>query len=125
MRIWNGKKRSIFWVLVLFTGACAFQRNDHAAGLKLLEAGRLPEAWQAFEKGYERDPESAYSLNNMGYVLEMRDGDLVGAAAYYRRAIGVCKTQPQNPEMVRLRKTASENLARVTWKLQSSPPRYI
>jgi len=107
-------------LVCLFTGCSAFI-NDHAKGLRLLEAGRKAEAWQAFEKGYHQDPHSPFSLNNMGYVLEMRDERLFEAADFYRRAIAACQKRKGEAEMARLEKKARENLARVLWKIQNTP----
>jgi tetratricopeptide (TPR) repeat protein len=43
-------------------------------------------AKQDFLEAYSLDPESAFSLNNRGYVAE-RDGDLETAVSYYARAL--------------------------------------
>jgi hypothetical protein len=90
-----------------------------------MEAGRLTAAWKAFQRGYEEDPRSPFSLNNMGYVLEMRDQDLPGAARYYRRAIEACHDEDYEgkAEVARLEKKARENLDRVFRKIQSEPVR--
>jgi Flp pilus assembly protein TadD len=104
----------------LFAG-CSALTNYHAKGLRLLETGRRAEAWEAFEKGYHQDPHSPFSLNNMGYVLEMRDERLFEAADFYRRAIAACETREGEAEMARLEKKARENLARVLWKMQNAP----
>ncbi len=106
--------------------ACIAFRNDHAEGLHHLEAGRLPEAWRAFERGYKKDPDSAYSLNNMGYVLEMRDGNIFEAARFYKLAIEACQAKRNgDPDLDRLEKRARENLERVLWKIQRSPKLYV
>ena len=105
----------------LLCAACSALINHHAEGLRLLEAGRHAEAWQAFEKGYEKEPLSPFSLNNMGYVLEMRDGNLPGASRMYRRAIAACEEIEGDPAVKSLEKKARENLARVLWKMQTNP----
>jgi Flp pilus assembly protein TadD len=104
----------------LLAGCSPFM-NDHAHGLSLLQAGRQAEAWQAFEKGYNKDPLSPFSLNNMGYVFEMRDQKLSKAATFYRRAIAACQKLQKNKEIERLEKKAHENLTRVLWKIQNTP----
>lgn len=54
-------------------GVAALNRNDRqAAGKDFLQA-------------YELDPNSAFSLNNLGYLAEM-DGDLETAQVFYERA---------------------------------------
>ena len=107
--------------LAALLSACSPFRNDHVEGLRMLEAGRLSEAWRAFERGYEKDPDSAYSLNNMGYVLEMRDGKIFKAARFYRRAIEACEAyRDADPGLARLEKMARENLTRVLWKIGRS-----
>ena len=102
-------------------GGCGALVNHHAQGLSLLEEGRQPEAWEAFERGYKADPRSPYSLNNRGLVLEMRDGDLVGAAQLYREAIQACEAVEDDADLKRLEKTARENLQRVLHKIQTNP----
>jgi len=110
---------------VLFLAGCAALVNHHAQGLSLLEERRLSEAWEAFEKGYEQDPRSPYSLNNMGLVVEMRDNDLIGAAKLYRQAIQACQAYTGDPSVNRLQQMAKENLQRVVNKLQTEPMLYI
>jgi tetratricopeptide (TPR) repeat protein len=113
--------RVFLWgiVLIFLLPACSTFVNYHAKGLQLLEAGRRPEAWEAFEKGYRNDPLSPFSLNNMGYVLEMRDERLFEAANFYRRAIAACQEHQEEPDVARLEKKAHENLGRVLWKIQN------
>lgn len=119
-------------LLVLFAVAaavwlvgCSGMVNHHAEGVSLLKEGRLSEAWEAFERGYEADPESPFSLNNMGLVLEMRDGDLIGAAELYRQAIQACETHEGDVAVKRLEKMARENLERVLYKIQTSPMLHV
>ena len=54
-------------------GVSALNRNDWDAARK------------NFEASYEQDPESAFALNNIGYLAE-RDGDLETAMSFYARA---------------------------------------
>ena len=54
-------------------GVAATNRND------------WPAAKQDFLKAYSLNPDSAFSLNNLGYVAE-RDGDLETAQFYYAKA---------------------------------------
>lgn len=114
--IWRGAACGV--MLVVLLSGCLLFRNHHAEGLRLLEAGRMSEAWEAFERGYEKDPHSPYSLNNMGYVREMRDGNIFEAARFYKRAIVACDKKKGDPEWDRLKKMAEENLERVLWKIR-------
>ena len=114
-----------FWMWAFLLVGCRGMVNHHATGVRLLEQGRLPEAWEAFEKGYEQDPRSPYSLNNMGLVLEMRDGDLIGAAQRYREAIQACEAIEGDVEVKRLEKMARENLQRVLYKIRTNPMRHV
>jgi Flp pilus assembly protein TadD len=59
--------------MLTWRGVSATNRNDWAA------------AKQDFLKAYSLDPQSAFSLNNLGYVSE-RDGDLETAQFYYAKA---------------------------------------
>ena len=59
--------------LLAARGVAATNRND------------WPAARQAFLQSYSLDPNSAFSLNNIGYLAE-RDGDLETAQFYYARA---------------------------------------
>jgi tetratricopeptide (TPR) repeat protein len=115
-----GWRRTILLSALLLIG-CGGMVNHHAEGLRLLHEGRQSEAWEAFERGYEADPRSPYSLNNMGLVLEMRDGDLIGAAQLYREAIQACEAYKGDAPVKGLEKMARENLQRVLYKLQSNP----
>jgi Flp pilus assembly protein TadD len=60
-------------VLLTLRGVSATNRNDWSA------------AKQDFLKAYSLDPNSAFSLNNLGYVSE-RDGDLETAQFFYAKA---------------------------------------
>ncbi|MFO8089520.1 MAG: hypothetical protein R6U13_06760 [Desulfatiglandaceae bacterium] len=114
---------NIVWKLLagcMFLG-CGQFINYHAEGLRLLEADRPAEAWEAFEKGYKKDPLSPFSLNNMGYVLEMRDERLFEAAQFYRCSIAACQKRQGDAAVERLEKKARQNLARVLWKIQNTP----
>lgn len=120
------------YCLLVFLGVWAFlvvgcggMVNHHADGLSLLEQGRLSEAWEAFDRGYEADPQSPFFLNNMGLVLEMRDGDLIGAAQRYREAIQACEAIEGDVEVKRLEKMARENLQRVLYKIRTNPMRHV
>jgi Flp pilus assembly protein TadD len=59
--------------MLSFRGVSAANRNDWRA------------AKHDFLKAYSLDPESAFSLNNLGYVAE-KDGDLETAQFYYAKA---------------------------------------
>jgi Flp pilus assembly protein TadD len=59
--------------LLTLRGVSATNRNDWSA------------AKQDFLKAYSLDPNSAFSLNNLGYVSE-RDGDLETAQFFYAKA---------------------------------------
>jgi tetratricopeptide (TPR) repeat protein len=59
--------------MLTYRGIYAANENDWAT------------AKQDFQKAYSLDPESAFTLNNLGYVAE-KDGDLETAQFYYSRA---------------------------------------
>ena len=59
--------------LLNLRGVAALNRNDRQA------------AGQAFLQAYKLDPESAFTLNNLGYLAEM-DGDLETAQVFYEQA---------------------------------------
>lgn len=59
--------------LLNLRGVAALNRNDRQG------------AGQNFLQAYKLDPESAFSLNNLGYLAEM-EGDLETAQVYYERA---------------------------------------
>lgn len=119
-----GWRRAIGVSALLLVG-CGGMVNHHAEGLRLLQEGRQSEAWEAFERGYEADSRSPFSLNNMGLVLEMRDGDLVGAAQLYRQAIQACEAYKNDASVRGLEKMARENLQRVLYKIQTNPMRHV
>lgn len=81
------------------------------------------DACEAFEKGYNLDPESAFSLNNMGYVYEMRDKDYARAMEFYRRALMACSKETIDQSTNRkikqgpLKTLIRENLERVWVKI--------
>lgn len=54
-------------------GVAALNRNDRQAAAK------------AFQQAYQLDPNSAFTLNNLGYLAEM-DGDLETAQVFYEKA---------------------------------------
>jgi Flp pilus assembly protein TadD len=54
-------------------------------GVSALNKNDLPSARKNFEQAYAADPQSAFALNNYGYLAE-RDGDLETAMSYYARA---------------------------------------
>ena len=60
-------------IMLTYRGVSATNRNDWAA------------AKQDFLQAYDLNPESAFSLNNLGYVAE-KDGDLETAQFYYAKA---------------------------------------
>src|SRR5678809_61887 len=75
--------------------------RSNVAAVRLLSEGRAPEAEQvlrhalnrdhrqaagkAFLQAYQLDPNSAFTLNNLGYLAEM-DGDLETAQVFYEKA---------------------------------------
>lgn len=67
--------------------------NYNSLGVRLFKQGRILDAYEAFEKGYNLYPESAFSLNNMGYVYEMRDKDYARAMEFYRKALKMCSKE--------------------------------
>ncbi len=102
---------------VLLTGGCVTDYN--ALGVKLFNQGRFLDACEAFEKGYRLDPESAFSLNNIGYVYEMRDKDYEKAMEFYRKALMACSRETIDQSTSRkitqgpLEKLIRKNLERV------------
>lgn len=54
-------------------------------GLTALGRNDWDEARKDFEQSYQEDPQSAFALNNMGYLAE-KDGELERAVSYYQRA---------------------------------------
>ena len=102
---------------ILLTGGCVTDYNK--LGVKLFNQGRFLDACEAFEKGYSLDSESAFSLNNMGYVYEMRDKDCARAMEFYRKALMTCSRETIDQSTNRkinqgsLEKLIRENLERV------------
>lgn len=97
--------------------------NYNSLGVRLFKQGRILDACEAFEKGYNLDPESAFSLNNMGYVYEMRDKDYARAMEFYRRALMACSKETIDQSTNRkikqgpLKTLIRENLERVWVKI--------
>jgi Flp pilus assembly protein TadD len=60
--------------MLTFQGVTVTNKNDWRA------------ARQSFTEAYALDPDSAFALNNIGYIAE-RDGDLETARSYYARAL--------------------------------------
>jgi Flp pilus assembly protein TadD len=60
--------------MLTFRGVSEVNKNDWSA------------ARQSFIEAYSLDPDSAFALNNIGYVAE-REGDLETARSYYARAL--------------------------------------
>lgn len=56
--------------------------------MSLLQQGRTNEAEAVLRKTLERDPKSAFTINNLGYVME-EEGDLELALVYYTKAAGL------------------------------------
>ncbi len=54
-------------------------------GVSALNRNDWNDARKNFEESYSQDPESAFALNNIGYIAE-RDGDLETATSFYARA---------------------------------------
>jgi Flp pilus assembly protein TadD len=60
--------------------------NMHAVrGVTELNKNDFATARKEFEESFSADPESAFALNNLGYLAE-KDGDLETAMSYYARA---------------------------------------
>lgn len=59
--------------MLTFRGVAAVNRNDWAA------------AKEDFQEAYKLDPDSAFTLNNLGYVAE-KEGDIETAQFYYSKA---------------------------------------
>ena len=53
--------------------------------MSLLQQGRTNEAEAVLRKTLERDPNSPFTINNLGYVMEA-EGDLDQALVYYTKA---------------------------------------
>jgi len=92
MSMKNIRRLSLYFTIsVLLTVGCVTDYN--ALGVKLFNQGRFLDACEAFEKGYSLNPESAFSLNNIGYVYEMRDKDYEKAMKFYRKALMACSQE--------------------------------
>jgi len=72
-RMQNAANNHAQAALLAVRGVSATNRND------------WPTARQNFLEAYSLDPDSAFSLNNLGYLAE-RDGDLETAQFFYTRA---------------------------------------
>jgi len=116
----------LLMLALLFGCAQPAGKNDATRGVQMLEKGDLDAAYTAFEKAYQRDPSSAFNLNNMGYVQEMKYQNYPKAAEFYRRAVEkaaaqhlhVEKSDIQASRGQSLEAVARQNLARVQQKLQ-------
>ena len=97
--------------------------NYNSLGVRLFKQGRILDAYEAFEKGYDKDPESPFSLNNMGYVYEMRDKDYARAMEFYRKALKMCSKEMVDQSTDHrmghkpLEKLINENIKRVWIKM--------
>src|SRR5262249_42110614 len=56
-------------------------------GVSALNRNDLAEARRDFEQAYRRDPNDAFTINNMGYLAEL-EGDRETAEFYYAKARG-------------------------------------
>ena len=56
--------------------------------ISLLNKGRVAEAESVLSKALAQDPRNAFTLNNMGYVMES-EGDLQSASKYYSSAASI------------------------------------
>ena len=87
--------------LELFDQAIEFRPNDEVLALSrgelLLTAGRLDEAVAAYRDAAERWPESAMTLNALGYTLADRTEEYKDAEKYIRRAL---KYDPESPAII-------------------------
>mgnify|MGYP001824912339 FL=1 len=87
--------------LELFDQAIEFRPNDEAVALSrgelLLNAGRLDEAVAAYRDAAERWPESAMTLNALGYTLADRTEEYKEAEKYIRKAL---KYNPESPAII-------------------------
>ena len=61
--------------------------------IRLLSAGRAPEAETLLESTLTLDPKNVFTLNNMGVVKEM-EGDLAGALQYYTQVMNSNSNEP-------------------------------
>jgi tetratricopeptide (TPR) repeat protein len=114
----------VFLILPLFLINCA-GTNHSAKGVSLMKQGRLEEAYDEFLKAYEKNPDSPYVLNNIGYVYEMKDGNYSKAAGFYSQALEKCtpehtiKTASDvNMAGKPLKEVIKQNLRRVEIKLR-------
>ncbi|HKW19108.1 MAG TPA: tetratricopeptide repeat protein [Terriglobales bacterium] len=61
--------------------------------MTLLEQGRSPEAEDVLRQTLKLDPRNPFTLNNLGYTMEMQ-GDLEAALAYYNNAAVTHSNEP-------------------------------
>jgi tetratricopeptide (TPR) repeat protein len=108
-------------MFIVIGSGCAGDYNSR--GVRLFNEGRYSDAFEAFEEGYKVNPESAFSLNNMGYVYEMRDEDYQKAFEFYNKALKACPKEAvgksTNPKSTQgpLEELIRENLDRVWIKI--------
>jgi len=113
-----------FFMFIVIGSGCVSDYN--ALGVRLFNEGRFSDAFEAFEKGYKLNPESAFSLNNIGYVHEIRDEDYQKAFEFYNKALNACPKEAvgesTNPKMSQgpLEELIRENLDRVWIKIMRS-----
>ncbi len=87
--------------LALFDKAVEFRPDDEAIALSraelLLTAGRLDKAVAAYRQAAERWPDSAMTLNALGYTLADRTDKFKEAEKYIRKAL---KYEPDSPAII-------------------------
>ena len=87
--------------LELFDRAIRFRPDDEAIALSraelMLTAGRLDDAVDAYRQAAKRWPESAMTLNALGYTLADRTTEYREAEKYIRKAL---KYEPDSPAII-------------------------
>jgi len=113
-----------FFMFIVIGSGCVSDYN--ALGVRLFNEGRFSDAFEAFEKAYKLNPKSAFSLNNIGYVHEIRDEDYQKAFEFYNKALKACPKEAvgksTNPKSTQgpLEELIRENLERVWIKIMRS-----
>lgn len=67
--------------------------RDNILAMTLLEQGRSPEAEDVLDQALKLDPRNPFTLNNLGYTMEMQ-GDLESALRYYNDASITHSSEP-------------------------------
>lgn len=117
-------------VVLMVSAVCALvwgcSTGYSSRGVELMKEGKLSQAYEAFEKEYQANPDSPFALNNMGYVYEMKYRDYRKAAELYQKALEKLSpddvvTTSSNQDAVgkNLQKIVGENLGRVMLKIRN------